>query len=229
MNVDRENRDRLVDAVGRFLDEKTTAFQFDDEIFNIWDASDNSTVGHVVMSLWLYYDDCKDHTVDLSKEAWDYFQRLILVLQSDAHVEIETHRRWSVTQAGAAIALSLFCLCSVWLGIGYHLLAVAVPFGLVSVLLSHWRGRAAPQLSPRQRSLIPFSSIAEILTVRRSVSGFTKHRYPRDLTRERIRSPLMQVALSLQFHAMWLVFSPLILFFQLLPETETQSRVHRVP
>ncbi len=229
MNMDRENRDRLVDAIDRFLNETTTAFQFDEEVHEIRGASDDPTVTHIASSLWYYYDDCKDHTVDLSKEAWDYFQRLILVLQSDAHVEIETHRRWSVTQAGAAIALALFCLCAVWLGIGYHLLAVAVPFGLVSVLLSHWRGRGAPQLSPRQRSLIPFSSIAEILTVRRSVSGFTKHRYPRDLTRERIRSPLTQVALSLQFHAMWLVFSPLILFFQLLPETETQSRVHRAP
>ena len=229
MNVDRANRDRLVDAANQFLGEKTTAFQFDEEIWAISGASDDPTVTYIASSLWCCYDDCKDHTVDLPKEAWDYVQHLILILQSDAHVEIETRKRWSVTQIGAAIALALFCACAVWLGIGYHLLAVAVPFGFVSILLAHWRERSAPQLSPRERALIPFSSATELLTVRRSVGGFTKRLYPHDLKRKRIRTPLMEFALSLQRHAMWLALSPLVLFVQLFPDTETESRVQMTP
>ena len=79
--VDRLNRDALVAAINRYLDGETTAFKFDDEIFGI--DSDDPTISYLVRQLWLFYDDLKDHKAQLSKEAWDYFQRLVLVLQSD--------------------------------------------------------------------------------------------------------------------------------------------------
>lgn len=229
MNVDRKNRDRLADAIHRFLAEKTTAFAFDEEIHDIWDASDDTMVAHVASTLWYHYDDCKDHTVVLSKEEWDYFHRLILLLKSNAHIEVNKSKRWSFTQLGAAICLVLFGLCVLWLGIGYHLLAVAVPFGFISILLSYCRRRSIPQLTQRERALTPFTSASEILTVRRSVGGFTKHKYPHYLKSKRIRSPLMNTALAIQSYALWIVFSPLVLLFQLFPEADVQTSVQLSP
>jgi hypothetical protein len=119
--VDRKNRDALLAAINRYLDGETTAFTFDDEIFGI--ASDDRTISHVVSQLWLFYDDCKDHKARLSKEAWDYFQRLILVLQSDAHVEVSKRRRWDYTQMIALVTLLLFVYGATWLGLGFSCLS----------------------------------------------------------------------------------------------------------
>lgn len=229
MNVDRKSRDRLVDAIHGYLSERTTAFEFDEEIREIRGASDDPTVAHVASALWYHYDDCKDHTVVLSKEEWDYFHRLILLLKSNAHIEITKRKRWSFTQLGAAISLVLYGLCLLWLDIGYHLLAVGVVFGTISILLSYCRRRSIPQLSQHQRVLIPFSSASEMLTVRRSQGGFVKHKYPHHLKSKRIRTRFMDTVLAIQSHAVWLVFAPLVLFFQLFPVTETQTRVKVSP
>jgi hypothetical protein len=104
--VDRAGCDALVAAINRYLEGQTTAFQFDEELFSV-DFKD-PMIGHVVGQLWLFYDDCKDHKVRLSKEAWDYFQRLILVLQSDGQIELTRRRRWDFAQLVAVLALLLF-------------------------------------------------------------------------------------------------------------------------
>jgi hypothetical protein len=175
MNVDREARDRLVVTINRYLDEEISAFQFDEEIFDdIWDTTDDPTIGYIISSLWYFYDDCKDHKVRLSKEAWDYFQQLILLLQSDFHMEEHTKRQWSMRQFIAAVALALFGLSIVWLGIGKHLLAIAVPFGVVSILLLSWRTRSMPQPDPFAIAITPFSSVLELLQVRRRIHKFKK-------------------------------------------------------
>jgi hypothetical protein len=217
--IDRENRDRLVDAINRYLDEAITAFEFDDQIHDIRSATDDRTLQRVVDTLWFYYDDCEDHKVVLTKEAWDHFQRLALLLKSDMHVKVVVRRKWSVRQIIAGLALGLFGVCVARLGFGRHLLVVAVPFGVVSMLLSYWHHRAFP--TSRESILTPFSSVSEILGIRRKVSGFAKRKYPSRLTSRTIRSPLMATAVMLQTASTWLFLSPLVLLFQMLPDTDT--------
>ncbi len=224
MIVDRPSRDLLIAAINRYLDGETTAFKFDDEIFSI--KSDDPTVRHAVFQLWHFYDDCKDHKVQLSKEAWDYFQRLILVLQSDAHVEFSKRRRWDFTQLIALAALLLFVYEAHWFGLGRQLFAVAIPFGIVSIGISWWRGRtAARKLNKNRITLMPFSSVSELLPLRRRVENFRKRRYPPGMKPFKIRSPLMDFAVTLQGYAVWAIFSPLVLLFQVLPTTETDTRI----
>jgi hypothetical protein len=51
----------------------------------------DETVKHVADLLWYHYDDLEDHKVVASKAEWDFFQRLLLILKSDADlVEIST-------------------------------------------------------------------------------------------------------------------------------------------
>jgi hypothetical protein len=222
--VDRLNRDALVAAINRYLDGETTAFKFDDEIFGI--DSDDPTISYLVRQLWLFYDDLKDHKAQLSKEAWDYFQRLVLVLQSDAHIEVSTRRRWDYSHVIAFDALLLFVYAAWWLGWGPQLIVLAIPFGAVSIAISWWRGRAAAQeVDKNQIALMPFSSVSELLPLRRRVQNFRKRKYPVGMTPFKVRSPLEETAMKLQSYASWLRFSPLVLMFQVLPTTETNTRI----
>ncbi len=213
MIVDRNNRNALVAAINRYLDGETTAFKFDDEIFSI--SSDDLTIRHVVQQLWLFYDDLKDHKVKLSKEAWDYFQRLVLVLQSDAQIEVSRRQRWDYTHLVALTALLLFLYAAYWMGWGAQLLVLAIPFGAVSIAISCWRSRtAASKVDKNQIALMPFSSVSELLPLRRRVQNFRKRKYPPGMTPFKIRTPLEETAMKLQSYAAWLRFSPLVLAFQ---------------
>lgn len=139
--VDRKSRNALIAAINRYLDGETTAFKFDDEIFSI-DSEDDPTISYVVTQLWLFYDDLKDHKVKLSKEAWDYFQRLVLILQSDAQIEVIKRRQWDYGQFVALIALLLCGYAAYWLGWGIQLLVLLIPCGIVSIAISSWRKKA---------------------------------------------------------------------------------------
>lgn len=220
MNVDREHRDRLAKAIRQYLAAECSAFTFDDVIHNICDSSDDPTISYVTRSVWCHYDDCKDHTVNLSKEEWDYFQRMLLLLESDAQIEETRVKTWCFSQLVALIGMAIFCASAVALGFGYHLFILVIPFGILSVGLSKWRRRRRPHLTAYERSLVPFSSVAELLAVRRSVEGFVKQKYPESLRSRRIRSPFMERLMWLQNHVLWMLFSPFVLVVQLLPETE---------
>lgn len=225
MTVDRHHRDCLALAIRQYMAGETTAFTFDQTIHEIWDASDDATIAFVVGALWYHYDDCKDHPAILSKEEWDYFHRLLLILESDAHVQVAESRSWGLPQLVALIGLLAFCVCAVRLGFGDQLFVLAIPFGVLSVSLSFWNRLRTPKLSQRERSLYPFSSAAELLSVRRSVKGFMKQRYPEALRHNRIRSPLMDRVIWVNATAMWFLFSPIVLFVQALPERSAINSV----
>jgi hypothetical protein len=91
--IDRAARDKVIATFEAYLDDRITAFEFDDRLQDI--DSEDRTVNEVVHAAWFHYDDCKDHKVHLSKPEWDYFQRLLLILRSDAELSSSEKRRWS--------------------------------------------------------------------------------------------------------------------------------------
>jgi hypothetical protein len=222
--IDPPSRSRLVNAINRYMDEEITAFAFDDEIHQIGHATKDATVDFVVSSLWYHYDDCKDHLAGLAKEEWDYFQRLILLLESNAEIDFVSQRRWSVRQIVAAVALAGFGLCVAWLGGGWHLLAVSIAFGPISIGLSYWRRALAPQPTRPQLGLVPFSSFSELRAVRKAASGFAKRRYPRHARIRNVHGPLATMAAWMNLFILWSLGSPLVLLLQALPEKETTIR-----
>jgi len=223
--IDRQSRNRLVAAITRYMNEEVMAFAFDDEIHQICDASDDATVRFVVTSLWYHYDDCKDHLAGLSKEEWDYFHRLILVLESNSEIERVFRRRWSVRQLIAGMALVCFGLCVVWLGFGWHLFGVALVFGPVSILLAHWRSRSNTTPTKQALGLIPFSSFSELRAVRKAVAGFSKRKYPSHAKIRKVHSPLVIAAAWTNSIVLWSFISPLVLLFQAMPEKEATTRI----
>ena len=226
-SIDRQARNRLVNVIRRYMDEVITAFAFDEEITELRMATADGTVHFVVDSLWYHYDDCKDHLAGLSKPEWDYFQRLILLLESDAEIERVRQRRWSVRQVVAGIGLIGFGLCVVQFGIGWHLFGFALLLGPVSLLLSYWRNRSERQQAEEQLRLAPFSSISELRAIRKTVTGFSKKKYPAGAKPRRVHSRLMTVAVWFQTAVLWSFMSPLILLFQSLPEKEVHTRIRQ--
>lgn len=227
--IDRQSRDRLVNAINRFIDGAMTAFALDDEIFGILHASKDATVEHVVRSLWLHYDDCKDHLAGLSKEEWDYFQRLILLLESDAEIERVSQRKWSIRQLVAGLGLIGFGLCILQFGIGWHLFGFALAFGPISIALSYWRNRSEMPHAQKRFGLTPFSSLSELRAIRKAVAGFSKRKYPAGSKTRNVHSRLMTMVVWLQTCVLWSFISPLILLFQTLPEKEMQTRIRKRP
>jgi hypothetical protein len=222
----RYDRDNLIEVINRYLNEELTAFKLDEALLEIGAKTKDETVNQVVSLFWCHYDDVEDHKVVASKEEWDYFQRLLLILRSDAEIVQETgKRKWTARQAVAAVCLALFGLAVVKTGWGSHLFLTTLPLGIVSMLLSHWRSRDEAGRLHDQTALLPFGSVSELLSLRRKVRSFVKARYPAHLGTRRIRSPLGSAAMWLHFAVGWLLFSPVALAFQAMPGPEPRWKV----
>lgn len=226
MNVDRQNRDALVDAMGRYLSGEITAFDLDDEIFRISECSTDATIEYAALALRSLYDELPDDQVEFSQEQSDYCQRLILLLQSNAYVEVQKRRRWSMTQLVAGIGLLAFLAGAAQLGWGYRLVALAVPFGLASMVLARLRrGRWSVQPESAGVALTLSSGVLELLAVRHRVTDFAKDQRPESRPGRQIRLTWANAILLVPIYAAWLILSPVVLLLQMLPITEIQTRV----
>jgi hypothetical protein len=174
--------------------------------------------------VWFHYDDCRDHLAMLSKPEWDYFQRLLLLLESSHQIEITKVRRWSWTQIPAIACLAGFVWCALHFGWGPQALALSIPFGIISIAISFCT-RPNRLIGPYDPIVMPFSSIAELCETRRAVPGFSKKQCPRGVPPRHIRSRLSEFRIRLQLYAGWLILSPVPLLLQAFPSTETQTRV----
>jgi len=227
--IDYAARRRVAATVKSYLNEEIKAFQFSDALYDVAGQTDDSTVQEIVDALWYHYDDLKDHKIVASKEEWDYFHRLLLILESDAELETDSVRKWSFRQPVAVCALAIFAIVALCLGSGLHLLVAYVALGLVSMLLSYSRSRAASESDPTEIALTPFSSISQLLAVRRHVPRFSKKRYPSHLRKRMVRHWISEIRVPLLSHLVvgmiWLAFAPVPLAFQAMPETLTRMRV----
>lgn len=222
MLVDRPNRDRMATLIERFLNEEITAFAFDDELGQIGEASDDPTVDRVRVELWFLYDDLKDHTIVADKAMWDYLHRLLLLVRSDAQIETKFDRIWSGSQIIALALLITLGLVVVQFGWGQPLWALTTLFAIASGAIAWWRWHIPPEPSEKELTLTPFSSVAELRAVRRTLRGFKKRPYPSSLKHKRLRSPSIDAVQHIFFASVilpifWLVFLPLILLWQTFP------------
>lgn len=91
--VIREDRDELIAILNRYLDEEISAFEFDEQLADLDERTEDETVCSAITSLCFFYDDITDHKVVAGKEAWDFFQRLLLLLKSDFVLEEQSRRQ----------------------------------------------------------------------------------------------------------------------------------------
>jgi len=209
------------------MNEEITAFQFDDALSEASGATDDSTAREVALALWFHYDDCKDHKIVASKEVWDYFNRLLLLLESDGEMETtKSWREWHACQAVAALLFLCFTAIAIRVGIGAHLFVYALPFGPPSMLLAWLNSRRRRKaVSPKGGALTPFPSFGSLLAVRRRIGGFVRRRYPETIVGRRVRDPIIEKLIWVPWSITWCIFSPVALILQMLPERDIDTRI----
>ncbi len=229
MSTDRYKRDELVRVIERYLTKDLTSFQFDEQIFDISHDTKDPTIHEIVTTLWFFYDDITDHPVRLDKHGWDVFQRMILLLKSDAQWEIKRRRQWSGAEPVAMILLALF----VWMALRWDFATAwfiaAIPMALAAWVIGSWHGRFGPQPTPMQLLMYPFSSFGELRQVRRSVAGFRKCRYPDGGQRLSRRGPILAfLAAGCEGVLMAVLFflcAPLLLLLESIPTLGEESAI----
>ncbi len=215
--IDRNARYDLATLIRRYLDEQIKAFDLDDALDPFRD-SDDSGVCYVANAMWYHYDDCDDHLIVASKQQWDYFQRLLLLLESNSTVIQARWRQWSVTQLLAALLLAACIWIAIRFGIGSHLLIFFVPFGLASIALSYFR-RPNIERGPYDEIVAPFSSIGDLRAAYDSARGFKKRQFPRHIETRSIRSPVLTAFWTCHMYVMWAILAPAPLLVQCAPVT----------
>lgn len=222
--VIREDRDKLISMVNEYLHDNITAFEFDDKLWTLNNSQD-ATVVHLRLELWYYYDDCKDHKIVASKELWDYFQRILLLLHTDAEIKITKRRHWHYTQWFAmilfAVAVCIYIFSVNWV--------LAVIIHAVLWLFSYliFKSQSSDEIRRREgipwNFCYPYKNIQQLLTFRRKTPSFKKEPFPQKLNRRTIRPRILELKCEILTFIAWVCFCPLVLLYQAIPSMLVQS------
>lgn len=178
--VVRADREALRAAMEDFLAGRCDNHAYDERIQTIRDRSADPAVVWTVDQLWYFYCDFRTHRAELGKLAWDYHQRLLLLLASEAQIEEPEARAAHASQAVAA--LLLLGLAAAWWWPLPWAWALHVPAAGAAWLLARWRSRASARLLPAEPDgpdeAFPFPSRGALLRVRRLLPGFRKAPHP---------------------------------------------------
>jgi hypothetical protein len=213
--IDRPARELMVAAFDSFLNEEIDSSQFDDVIFDISAACRDETVQYVAGEAWGFYDELRPHTVRLEKQAWNFLQRLRLLLHSDCEVVFE--RRWALGYQCTALACLSAIAATAWVtGNSPALHVVCLMAGVLMWVVT----RPEPEPKPYLEIVYPFRSVKQLASVYRRTPNFHKARYPQHLGRRR-GERLIDSALSyLVFPFVHTVFTPLAVLAECFPSGE---------
>jgi hypothetical protein len=226
--IDHTARKQMADTIRSYLNDEIKTFEFHDALDEIRVQTMDRTVERIFYCLWCHYDDLRNHKIVASKEAWDYFHRLLLVLESDSELETSISRKWSFRQPIAACALAAFAVLAWSVGPELHLLVGYIALGFVSMFLACSRFKATPKLGAPETASMLFSGISQVLRARRRVAHFVKWRYPAHLSKRTIRHWILEADLPLLgkmvYGVLRMMFAPVVLLFQAMPEVESETR-----
>jgi len=185
--IDRQARTEMSDVIREYMAERTSAFELDDALDRLARSTEDGTIKFVRKLMWLHYDDCKDHRIVATKQEWDYFNRLRLLLESDAEGEfVKTRGTW---------------------GIGLR------------NLLREDRPSAA------EIAITPFPSISSILSLRRTVEGFTRRRYSQRIAARRMRGPIEETVQWILGAKTMIILFPILFIVLMLPLDQYEPRI----
>lgn len=191
--VDRKARDELAAVLQSYMNDEILSCDLDDIASKIKFSTSDKVVGVVANSLWYHYDDNVDHHIVASKQEWDFFYRLLLLLKSDC--EFAFSRHWTIRQPVAALCLAGIVIWFIYLGLSFFLITTLYIFGLAVLYDSGLFGRKQTKREKMEAILAPFPSIPSLLSARRKVSEFCKIPYPKEFGHRRIRSKFVETVM----------------------------------
>jgi hypothetical protein len=216
--VDHAARADICATIDDFLNDRLSAFDFDEGLDNIRSRTEDRTAWFVIGTLWYFYDDCDDHLACLDKDTWNVIQRLKLVLQSGTEIETKRRRIWHVSQLIALTTLAAMAyVCSIDLKM-WPLPVLAG--GLVSLGLSKCRERLLRAYDvPDPWRAWPFASPSAIARALRRATDFKKQRHRSEVARRRIRTAADERVNGYLWLFGQCVLSPILLIGQCWPIT----------
>ena len=210
--VDRANRDRLIKEIQNFLNHKTNSFDFDYNIDKIANSSNDKTIKIAREYLWYFYDDIKEHKASLNKADWDVIWRLMLILHSNKSLSSKREFNYSTAQVITFGYLLILAICYFIFGFNYQFLLLYFFGGILAIYLYYKK-----EEQKIDYSIYPFSSIAEILQLKREHKEFKKPKFNKELEEVKIRSKSEKALLDISFWLFAILFSPIVLLIYSLP------------
>ena len=216
--VDRESRNQMLAILDDYLSGKIKTFVFEERRDAL--KTQDEAVRYIACISWYLHDDFIDHPARLTRQGWNFVQRLRLILQSDA--EIVTQHRWNFTLYHAAILLGVAFLILICCrdGFGWQFWGADIVIGMIFFYFMNHRkftsrrsglSGAASELIPAAE-INPFDSFAAMRDTYESVAEFHKMPFPRTMDLTPLRSKRTERLMFLP----WLVGWPMLVLLVLL-------------
>lgn len=218
--VVREDREKLIQYLNEYIDGKIKSFEFDEKIGSLYHCGDK-TVSDIAFDLWFEYDDIRDHKIRATKEQWNYYQRLLVLLGSVTEIIREKERIWHISQIASLFALILLICSSLHLW-NFHYGSLILYLLISGFAYLSCRVRSYEQekksFSGYKEDCYPFADMSQIRAAVRNIKGFKKRKYTGN---QKPGGILYKFIKDLNNEIMLLIFMPLfapiILFSQIFP------------
>lgn len=221
--IDRERRNQLATLIRRYLNGKADAADFEKCEYENY-KSDDPALYFVAEELPLQLENDANA---LTKQKWDYIQRLLLLLESNSTVSWQAapYRLW--TQPVAEVLLVICLVIALLTGFTLHLFLYFIPIGLATILLALLQSPSS-EVRPFEETVSPFQSIAD-LGIAYDSANFVKQRHPAPSIKNNNRSFLgfLRADVSIVFvFLLWICMPPflLLLLCCLGPDYEVQAQ-----
>lgn len=248
--IDRDARDRLLAVVDDYMDGRIDAATFDGLFHDrVAPRTKDKLIATIRQELFYTYEAIGHDWLHTDCEYWKAFNRVRLMLASNAEYEIKTERHWNTRQLGAI--LMLFILASgfwmSWKAGEYALViyAAVIYFLSFAIALALWFRKKESADSEGRLPLYavyPFASFADLLAVWRHVPEFCSKRFRRQETHmpEKKSGDLTRLLSGILLTCFILAAIPLILpaavlalplvplfllLFRLFPDAHTEMRL----
>jgi len=222
--IDCKARSDVRQAIDDFLSDRIGATAFDERLYKRYPKTSDQTVKYAIGKLWYAYSDFDDHLVRLDKPAWGAVQRFVLLLASDA--ELQVRHKWLCHSSQIVAAATLVGICFLFL---VNFVAALLVGGIVSTALASTRRQIhASYVVPDLWKAWPFPSLAAMEHALRRTPGFRKRIYRREIVARRTKSRFDDLRLPLFIEwplsrVGWCMVSPIMLLTQCLPLRVSQE------
>lgn len=196
----------------------TTDREFDKEICRIKTKDD--TVDLLVEVLQFDYP--SDQKLQPTKLGWDYLNRVLLLLESDAD-QMPGKLTWRPISMPAAACLATYVILMVHLGFdSLSFVILMIPSAVVAALLVLVNRVASRRMRANAEALDPFPSVASMLRLRRRLPLFARVSYPAHVATTRRKNWVDGLAGAAGYCTLtlvwFLVFSPIVMLLLALPD-----------
>ena len=174
--VNFSERKKMASATRRYIHGAIHADDFDDLLESLEQDSGDETVDLLRAQIQF---DCEDifhpkRFLTPNKADWDYFHRVLLLLESGGELVEQRQKRFSFRQLSIGLGYLSAGLSAWFFGIPFLLFPGYLLVALYLAGIIFGELRQGGEFSKRIAAMAPFHTLTEILEARRRVPGFVK-------------------------------------------------------